>query len=101
MKLKELKARVRVLGSAGYGHKKVEIVYKGKPFTFITTNTLATDRLFECNYVSDRKCSGYYTSPAFGNSPKSYVSDRKCSGYYTLKQAYQALWDEGKSKNGL
>jgi guanylate kinase len=76
MKLKELKARVRVLGSAGYGHKKVEIVYKGKSYTFITTSTLATDRLLEYDYVFDRKCSGYYT----------------------LKQAYQALWDEGKSK---
>lgn len=79
MKLKELKERVRVLGSAGYGHKKVEIVYKGKSYSFITTNTLATDRLLEYEYVSDRKCSGRYT----------------------LKQAYQSLWDEGKSKNEL
>lgn len=79
MKLKELKERVRVLGSAGYGHKKVEIVYKGKPYTFITANTLATDRLIG----------------------EGYISDRKVNGFYTLKEAYKALWEEGKSKNGL
>ena len=79
MKLEELKTRVRVLGSSGYGHKRVSIVYKGKSYSFITTNTLATDRLLE----------------------DGYISDRKCSGFYTLKQAYQSLWNEGKYKNGL
>lgn len=76
MKLKVLKERVRVLGDAGYGHKRIEIVYKGKSYSFITTNTLATDRLLE----------------------DGYISDRKCSSYYTLKQAYQSLWNEGKIK---
>lgn len=79
MKLKDLKERVRVLGSAGYGHKTIEIIYRGKSYSFITTNTLATDRLLE-----------------YGD-----ISDRKCSGRYTLKQAYQCLWNEGKIKNGL
>ena len=77
MNTKELKRRVS-FGFAGYGHKNVTIVYKGKQYTCVSTNVCATDRI---------------------NSDEPETFRRGFSG--TLKQAYLSLWNECKAKNNL
>lgn len=79
MTTKELKRRVRDIGFAGYGHHKIEILYRGKYYTCVTTNTLATDRL----------------------RGEGEIPDKTKSGFYTLKEALYALYNECKRKNSL
>lgn len=43
--------------SAGYGHKKVSIIYRGKEYKCTSTNTLATDRIQD---EDDTFNKGYY-----------------------------------------
>lgn len=75
----QLESAILVIESAGYGHKKVTILYRGKEYSHVTTNTLATDRLSE----------------------HAYISDREVSNSYTYKQALQALYNEVKRANDL
>ena len=77
MTTEELKERVRDVGFVSYGHHKIEIEYRGKSYTCITTNMPATDRL------------------------RSDLEERKVCGFYTLKGALMALYRECKRKNGL
>ena len=76
MTTKELEKRVKVLGTCGYGHKKILVTYRGKDYEFTTTNTLATDRISDKNDV-----------------PLKYFSN-----FYTYKQALESLWSEFKIK---
>jgi len=71
----ELKRRISTR-FAGHGHFKVTIVYRGKDYSCITTNTLAIDKIGE-----ER------------TTPLEF--------YVTEKQALQALWEECKRKNTL
>lgn len=63
----------------GYGTHRVYITYRGKEYSCLTHNCLATDRLRH-RYEIDSRCI-------------------ECGG--TEKQAYKALWDECKQKNRL
>ena len=74
MTTKELEKRVKVLGTCGYGGKKILVTYRGKDYEFTTTNILAADRISDKNDV-----------------PLKY-----CSNSYTYKQALEYLWNEFK-----
>lgn len=78
MTLKELSERVRNQW-VGSGTHRVYIIYRGKEYTCLTHNTLATDRLRHC-YEIESRC---------------------IEGGGTEKQAYLALWNECKRKNNL
>jgi hypothetical protein len=78
MTLEQLRERVREEW-CGYGTHRVYITYRGKEYTCLTHNTLATDRLRH-RYERD---------------------SRSVEGGGTEKQAYEALWDECKRKNVL
>jgi len=77
MTLQDLKNKV-IVSAAGYGHKNIQIVYKGKKYNSTTTNTMATDRV---NSDDDRKIKGLY--------------------YETVKEAYLSLYNECKRANNL
>lgn len=78
MTLKELKDKVRVRRSNGYGRYLITITFRGNEYSVLSNNSLAWDR------ISD--------GDDFPN---------KVSGYYTLKQAYQAFYDECKEHHSL
>lgn len=78
MTLKQFREQVREEW-VGYGTHRVYIEYRGKEYTCLTHNTLATDRLR----------SRYEKSP------------RSIEGGGTEKQAYETLWNECKRKNNL
>jgi hypothetical protein len=63
---------------SGYGHNKVSIIYRGKEYRCISTNTHATDRIKDDNAGLDRN-----------------------SYYKTKKQAYLSLYNEVKAANNL
>ncbi len=42
---------------AGYGHNKITVTYRGKEYSTITNNTLATDRVNDDKYARDRRMS--------------------------------------------
>lgn len=71
MTLRELENRVTI-GVVLQGHFKVTIEYRGKSYSCISTDTLASD----CIRYDDKS-------------------------YYTRKQAFQALYDYCKTKNDL
>jgi len=60
---------------AGHGHNKISVIIRGKEYSTVTSNTLATDRLRNEEYRRDRRMS--------------------CA------RAYEALYDEIKSANNL
>ena len=73
MTTKQLSERVYCGLTTSHGHYKVEITYRGKNYSCVTTNSLAYD----------------------------YYKDEDASGFYTQREALQSLWDECKRKNGL
>lgn len=75
MTIKELKNRITT-SFVGYGHFKVTILYRGKEYSCVTTNTMAIDKIGETNIT-----------------PKEF--------YTTEKHALRSLWDEVKRKNYL
>lgn len=78
MTLKQLREQVREEW-VGYGTHRVYIIYRGKEYSCLTHNTIATDRLRH-RYERD---------------------SRSVEGGGTEKQAYLALWNECKRKNWL
>lgn len=62
----------------GYGCFLVEINYRGKTYSCTSNNSLAYDRVTDCEEDKKIKKSGY-----------------------TLEQAWDALYRECKKKNGL
>lgn len=64
--------------SAGYGHQKISIIYRGKEYKCTSTNTIATDRIKDDNEGVDK--NAYYT---------------------TKKAAYLSLYNEVKRANNL
>ena len=75
--LNQLQKNVSFLFS-GYGHNKVTIIFRGKEYKCISTNTQATDRIKDDNE---------------GVNKDSY--------YKTKKQAYLSLYNEVKRANNL
>lgn len=78
MKTEELRSRIDIQ-SCGYGSYKVTIEYRGKFYKCTSHNSLAYDRIRECEYVPDKA-----------------VKD-----FYTYKGALKSLWDECKRNNDL
>lgn len=70
---RELKERIQVKWK-GYGTYKITILYRNKPYSCTSHNSLAYD--------------------AIGSEPEN------CS-YYTSKQAYKAFWNECCRNNNL
>jgi len=75
--LNQLQKNVSFLFSS-YGHNKVTIIFRGKEYKCISTNTQATDRIKDDNEGLDR--NSYYT---------------------TKKEAYLSLYNEVKRANNL
>jgi|JI9StandDraft_1071089.scaffolds.fasta_scaffold112013_6 hypothetical protein len=75
--LNQLERKVAIF-HAGYGHKKVSIIYRGKEYKHTSTNTQASDRIH---------------SDVDGIDNNSY--------YKTKKQAYLSLYNECKRANNL
>ena len=65
-------------GFAGYGHQRVVITFRGKEYHCKSTNTSATDRIFDDND---------------GINHDAY--------YKTKKQAFISLYNECKQANNL
>ena len=78
MTLDQLRERVREEW-CGYGTHRVHITWRSRVYTCITHNTLATDRI-RSRYEKDPRC---------------------VEGGGTEKEAYLALWEECKRKNGI
>lgn len=75
--LNQLERTVTIF-NAGYGHKKISIIYRGKEYKCTSTNTQASDRI---------------------NSDKEGIDNN--SYYKTKKQAYLSLYNECKQANNL
>ncbi len=73
MTVSELSQKVMATKS-GYGHYKVEILFRGKWRSFISTDSIAYDR---------------------------YNDDDAIRGHYTQKDALTSFWNEGKRKLNL
>lgn len=42
---------------AGYGHNKITVTFRGKEYSTVTNNTLATDRVNDDKYARDGRMS--------------------------------------------
>lgn len=73
MTVTELSQRIMATKS-GYGHYKVEILFRGKWRSFISTDSMAYDR---------------------------FQDEDAIYGHYTQKDALKSFWNEGKRKLNL
>ena len=73
MTVSELSQKVMATKS-GYGHYKVEILFRGKWRSFTSTDSMAYDR---------------------------YNDEDATRGHYTQKDALKSFWNEGKRKLNL
>ena len=73
MTISELSQKVMAT-KTGYGHYKVEILFRGKWRSFTSTDSMAYDR---------------------------YQDEGAIRGHYTQKDALTSFWNEGKRKLNL
>lgn len=77
MTLKELSNKVDIRYDNGQGSYRVTIKYRNKYYYCITNNSMAFDVI------------------------RAWIRDDIPAWGYTPKQAYEVLWNECKTKNGL